>query len=140
MDDLPGQHLFQWIGEDGEVHHVGSADVNAYLCETMGEHFTAKDFRTWHASAIAFDLLAHAEGQLSIRALMEEVSEKLGNTPAIVRKSYVHPAVVALVERQQKWREALKLPRKTKWLSREERGLLQLLEESPPAEELLSEG
>jgi DNA topoisomerase-1 len=140
MEDLPGQHLFQWIGEDGEVHHVGSADVNAYLCETMGEHFTAKNFRTWHASVIAFELLAQAEGQLSIRALMEEVSEKLGNTPAIARKSYVHPAVVALVERQQKWREALKLPRKTQWLSRAERGLLQLLEESPPAEELLSEG
>ena len=59
--------------------------------------------------------------------------------PAIARKSYVHPAVVALVERQQKWREALELPRKTRWLSREERGFLRLLEESPSAEELLAE-
>ena len=139
MDDLPGQNLFQWIDAEGEAHAVGSADVNAYLSETMGEHFTAKNFRTWHGSVIAFDLLAHAEGQLSIKALMEEVSERLGNTPAIARKSYVHPAVVALVERQQKWREALELPRNTRWLSREERGFLRLLEESPSAEELLAE-
>lgn len=138
MEDLPGQHLFQYLGEHGEVHHVGSAEVNEYLRETMGEHFSAKDFRTWHASAIAFGLLAHAGGQLTIKALMEEVSARLGNTPAIARKSYVHPAVVALVERQRKWRASLKLPRKTKWLSREERGLLQLLEGSPRAEELLS--
>jgi DNA topoisomerase-1 len=136
MDDLPGQHLFQWIDEEGEPHPVGSADVNAYLCETMGEHFTAKNFRTWHASVIAFEMLANAKGQLSIRDLMEEVSERLGNTPAIARKSYVHPAVVALVDRQAKWRETLCLPRKTRWLSREERGLLQLIEESPPLEEL----
>jgi DNA topoisomerase-1 len=137
MDDLPGQHLFQYLGDDDEVHHVGSAEVNAYLGETMGEHFTAKNFRTWHASAIAFGLLAHAERPLTIKALMEEVSQKLGNTPAIARKSYVHPAVVALVDRQLKWRKALKLPRKTKWLSREERGLLDLLDASPGAERLL---
>lgn len=138
MQDLPGQHLFQYPGEDGVVHQVGSAEVNAYLCETMGEHFTAKHFRTWHGSVMAFDLLARAEGQLTIAALMDDVAARLGNTPAIARKSYVHPAVVALVERQQKWREGLKLPRRTKWLSREERGLLALLEASPPAEKLLA--
>lgn len=138
MQDLPGQHLFQYLGDDGAVHHVGSAEVNQYLCETMGEHFTAKNFRTWHASVIAFELLAHARGQLTIAALMEQVSERLGNTPAIARKSYVHPAVVALVERQEKWREGLRLPRKTQWLSREERGLIELLEDSPKAEKLLT--
>ena len=138
MDDLPGQNLFQYIGDDDEVHAVGSAEVNDYLCETMGEHFTAKNFRTWHASAIAFGLLAKADGQLSIKALMEEVSDKLGNTPAIARKSYVHPAVVALVERQAKWRKGLKLPRKTRWLSREERGLLELLKSGPGAAKLLA--
>nr|WP_166175071.1 DNA topoisomerase IB [Altererythrobacter segetis] len=140
MEDLPGQHLFQYVGDDDEVHSVGSAEVNDYLCETMGEHFTAKNFRTWHASAIAFGLLAHAEGQLTLKALMEDVSERLGNTPAIARKSYVHPAVVALVERQAKWRKALKLPRKTRWLSREERGLLELLEHGPGAARLLAAG
>jgi len=138
MDDLPGQRLFQYLDDGGETHAVGSAEVNDYLCETMGEHFTAKNFRTWHASAIAFGLLAAAEGQLRIKALMEEVNAKLGNTPAIARKSYVHPAVVALVERQAKWRKGLKLPRKRKWLSREERGLLELLEASPGAKRLLA--
>jgi DNA topoisomerase-1 len=137
MDDLPGQHLFQYIDEDGEVHAVGSAEVNDYLCETMGEHFTAKNFRTWHASVIAFGLLAHADRPLTLKALMEEVSDKLGNTPAIARKSYVHPAVVALVDRQQNWRKHLKLPRRIKWVGREERGLLDLLEKSPGAEKLL---
>ncbi len=138
MQDLPGQHLFQYPDDDGEVQHVGSGEVNDYLRETMGEDFTAKNFRTWHASVLAFDLLARAKERLTIRALMEEVADKLGNTAAIARKSYVHPAVVALVDRQIKWREGLKLPRKTRWLAREERGLLELLEESPPAEELLA--
>jgi len=138
MDDLPGQRLFQYLDDDGEVQAVGSSEVNDYLCETMGEHFTAKNFRTWHASAIAFGLLAEAKRPLTLKALMEQVSEKLGNTPAIARKSYVHPAVVALVDRQLKWRKALKLPRTTKWLSREERGLLDLLEESPGAKKLLA--
>ncbi|MGZ3271273.1 MAG: DNA topoisomerase IB [Croceibacterium sp.] len=138
MEDVPGQRLFQYLDDDGEPHPVGSAEVNDYLCETMGEHFTAKNFRTWHASAIAFRLLAKADGQLSIKALMEEVSDKLGNTPAIARKSYVHPAVVALVDRQAKWRKGLKLPRKTRWLSREERGLLELLRNGPGAAKLLA--
>jgi DNA topoisomerase-1 len=138
MEDLPGQRLFQYVGDDDEVHAVGSAEVNDYLCEAMGEHFTAKNFRTWHASAIAFGLLAAAERPLTLTALMEQVSAKLGNTPAIARKSYVHPAVVALVERQAKWRKSLKLPRKTQWLSREERGLLDLLEHGPRAAKLLA--
>ncbi len=138
MGDLPGQHLFQYLGDDGAVHHVGSSEVNAYLSETMGDHFTAKNFRTWHASVLAFHLLSRAKGTLTLRELMEQVADKLGNTPAIARRSYVHPAVVALVDCQIAWRQTLKLPRKTHWLSREERGLLMLLEESPPAEELLA--
>jgi DNA topoisomerase-1 len=138
MDDLPGQRLFQYLGDDGEVHAVGSSEVNDYLCEMMGEHFTAKNFRTWHASAIAFELLANAKRPLTIKALMEEVSGRLGNTPAIARRSYVHPAVVALVDRQQRWRAMLKLPRKTRWLSRAERGLLDLLEAAPAAQKLLT--
>jgi DNA topoisomerase-1 len=138
MEDLPGQNLFQYVDEGGEPQPVGSAEVNEYLCETMGEHFTAKNFRTWHASVLAFEMLARSKEQLTLAALMEEVAAKLGNTPAIARKSYVHPAVVALVERQQKWRAGLRLPRKTQWLSRAERGLLELLEKSPPAEKLLA--
>jgi DNA topoisomerase-1 len=138
MEDLPGQNLFQYVDEDGEPQPVGSAEVNDYLCETMGEHFTAKNFRTWHASVLAFELLAGSKEQLTIAALMEQVAERLGNTPAIARKSYVHPAVVALVARQAKWRASLALPRKTQWLGRAERGLLELLEKSPSAEKLLA--
>jgi DNA topoisomerase-1 len=137
MQDLPGQHLFQYINGDGEAHPVSSDDVNTYLAETMGEPFTAKNFRTWHASVLAFCLLAEADRPLTLKELTAEVGEHLGNTPAMARKSYIHPAVIALVERQQKWRARLKLPRGGKWLSRHERGLIRLLERSPKAGKLL---
>lgn len=140
VQDLPGQHLFQWLDDCGEPHAVGSADVNAYLCETMGERFTAKNFRTWHASVLAFRLLARAERPLTIRELTGEVAEHLGNTPAMARKSYIHPAVIALVDRQIAWRARLKLPRAGKWLSAEERGLIRLLESGPRAAKLLAAG
>jgi DNA topoisomerase-1 len=138
MQDLPGQHLFQYINGDGEAHPVGSHDVNAYLSESMGEHFTAKNFRTWHASVLTLRLLAEAERPLTLKELTAEVGEHLGNTPAMARKSYIHPAVIALVERQQKWRKRLKLPRESKWLSRYERALIKLLEKSPRAGTLLA--
>lgn len=138
MQDLPGQHLFRYVDEDGKAHDVGSSEVNAYLCETMGEHFTAKNFRTWHASVIGFAELAAAKDTLTLKALMELVSTRLGNTPAIARKSYVHPAVIELVPVQEEWLKDLSLPRKTRWLSREERGLIALLESSPTAAELLA--
>ena len=131
MQDLPGQHLFQYVDRDQEYHPVTSGDVNDYLAETMGQRFTAKSFRTWHASVLAFEILAHAEGQVGIRALTEEVAERLGNTPAVTRKSYIHPALFELAERHAKWRAGLRLPRATRWLSREERGLIELLERSP---------
>lgn len=138
MQDLPGQQLFQWLDEAGEAHGVGSADVNQYLCETMGERFTAKNFRTWHASVLAFRLLAGADRPLTLKELTAEVAGHLGNTPAMARKSYIHPAVIALVDRQMKWRAKLKLPRATKWLSAEERGLIKLLESGPRAARLLA--
>jgi DNA topoisomerase-1 len=138
MQDLPGQHLFQYLDEAGEAHPVGSADVNEYLAETMGERFTAKNFRTWHASVLALRLLAEAEQPLTIKELTTEVSEHLGNTPALARKSYIHPAVIALVDRQLKWRARLKLPRDGKWLDRYERALIRLLEKGPKAAKLLA--
>lgn len=138
MQDLPGQHLFQYVDDAGEACPVGSADVNDYLRETMGEDFTAKHFRTWRASALGFELLADARDDLTLKQLLLEVSERLGNTPAIARKSYVHPAVLALVDEQAAWRETLALPRATQWLTRHERGLIALLEDGPSAAELLS--
>jgi DNA topoisomerase-1 len=104
----------------------------------MGEHFTAKNFRTWHASVLAFKLLAEADEVLNLKALLDEVAQHLGNTPAVTRRSYVHPAVIALVDRQIKWRAKVKLPRATRWLSREERGLIDLLEDAPSAAKLLA--
>ncbi|MGV2495695.1 DNA topoisomerase IB [Pelagerythrobacter aerophilus] len=138
MQDLPGQHVFQYVDDEGELHAVGSHDVNEYLCETMGEHFTAKNFRTWHASVLGFQMLARAEERLTLKAMLDVVAEHLGNTPAITRKSYVHPAVIDLVEQQEEWRSSLRLPRSTQWLTREERGLIELLEKAPGAEELLA--
>ncbi|QZH74185.1 MAG: DNA topoisomerase IB [Erythrobacter sp.] len=138
MQDLPGQHLFQWIDGEGEPHQVTSGDVNAWLADTMGEPFTAKNFRTWHASVMAFRLLGEATEKLSLKTVLEKVAEHLGNTPAVTRKSYIHPAVLALVEGQEEWRARLRLPRSTAYANRWERGLLELLEESPGAEELLA--
>jgi DNA topoisomerase-1 len=138
VQDLPGQHLFQYLDETGEAHPVGSAEVNDYLGEAMGQHFTAKNFRTWHASVLALRLLAEAGGVLTLKELTTEVGAHLGNTPAMARKSYIHPAVIALVDRQQKWRARLKLAREGKWLDRYERALIRLLEKSPKAGKLLA--
>jgi len=140
MQDLPGQNLFQYDNGDGEARPVGSTDVNAYLGESMGGRFTAKNFRTWHASVLALRLLAEADGVLTLKELTTEVGAHLGNTPAMARKSYIHPAVIALVERQQKWRAKLKLSREGKWLSRYEKALIALLEKSPRAKKLLADG
>ncbi len=138
MQDLPGQNLFKYVDEDGDVQAVGSSDVNEYLAETMGERFTAKNFRTWHGSVMAFQCLLEGAGELPIKALLDCVADRLGNTPAVTRKSYIHPAVIDLVERQEEWRTKTRLPRATKWLTREERGLIELLQESPAAADLLA--
>ena len=87
---------------------------------------------------LALKLLAEAERPLTLKELTAEVGAHLGNTPAMARKSYIHPAVIALVERQQKWRARLKLPREGKWLGRYERALIRLLEKSPRAKTLLA--
>ena len=138
MQDLPGQHLFKYIDDDGERHAVGSSDVNDYLRETMGQDFTAKNFRTWHASVRALSCLRDGEGEMPMKALLECVADHLGNTPAVTRKSYIHPAVFELLEDQLRWRDELSLPRATRWLTREERGLIELLQESPSASSLLA--
>ncbi len=138
MQDLPGQHVFKYVDEDGDICSVGSGDVNDYLRETMGQDFTAKNFRTWHASVLALKLLAETRDKLPLKAVLADVAAHLGNTPAVTRKSYIHPAVLALVERQEEWRADFRLPRATQWLAREERALLDLLESSPAAQKLLA--
>ncbi|MFC7515599.1 DNA topoisomerase IB [Herbaspirillum sp. GCM10030257] len=99
--DLPGQDLFQYVDDDGEQRTIGSSDVNDYLRSITGEDYTAKDFRTWSGTVLAalalqeyekFDSEAQAKKNV-VRAI-ESVAEKLGNTPSICRKCYVHPAVI----------------------------------------------
>jgi DNA topoisomerase-1 len=127
--DLPGQNLFRWIDDAGEAHPVTSTDVNAYIRESMGDDFTAKHFRTWGASVLAYQALAEAGADISLKTMLEPVVEALGNTPAIARKSYVHPLLIDLVkDGQSAFRAGLRLPRSTRWLSRQERGLIALLE------------
>ena len=142
MKDLPekdaSQNLFRFEDDDGNVQPVSSGAVNEYIQQTMGDAFSAKHFRTWHASVFAFEALAEADGDLTISAMLDDVSDRLGNTPAIARKSYIHPAVIHRVDGQSTWRSTLELPRSTRWLSRTERGLLSLLEGSPDAGQLLA--
>jgi DNA topoisomerase-1 len=131
--DLPGQHLFRWIDAAGEAHPVTSSDVNAYIREAMGEDYSAKHFRTWGASVLAFEALATAGHDISLKTLLEPVTEALGNTPAIARKSYVHPALIALVKKGQAALRSMPMPRATHYLSRAERGLIAFLENGPVA-------
>ena len=94
--ELPGQMLFQYVNGDGEPQGVTSADVNDYIREASGGDFTAKHFRTWGASVIAFEqLLAKKDdARISVATVVEPVAEALGNTPAMSRKSYVHPLLI----------------------------------------------
>ena len=139
--DLPGQELFQYVDDDGEQRSVGSADVNEYLREITGEDYTAKDFRTWSGTVLAalalqeyekFDSEAQAKKNV-VRAI-ESVAEKLGNTPSICRKCYVHPAVIEsyldgtmVNAMQQRAREEME--QELQALDAEEAAVLALLQE-----------
>lgn len=99
--DLPGQELFQFVDDDGERRDVRSEDVNEYLREVSGEDFTAKDFRTWAGTVLAAMALREfekfdtkAQAKKNVVAAIESVAEKLGNTPAVCRKCYIHPHVL----------------------------------------------
>ena len=99
--ELPGQELFQYVDEDGEVRDVSSDDVNDYVREASGDRFTAKDFRTWAGTVLAYRALAAlqpVDGERAARKAVVEAmrttAEQLGNTPAVARGSYVHPAVL----------------------------------------------
>jgi DNA topoisomerase I len=125
--DLPGQNLFQYLDDDGEAQPISSTDVNDYIREATGEDFTAKHFRTWSASVIAFEqLCAAGEAGVGLNAMLEPVAEALGNTPAISRKSYVHPALIDAVKDAKSGFD-LQCPRPTKYLSSAERGLIAFL-------------
>ncbi len=98
--DLPGYELFQYLDEAGERHRVASDDVNDYLRAIAGADFSAKDFRTWSGTVLAALALephqafeSPAEARRAVTEALEHVAARLGNTPAICRKCYVHPAV-----------------------------------------------
>src|SRR4029077_4199560 len=99
--DLPGQELFEYVADDGQVRDVGSGDVNDYLQEIAGDDFSAKDFRTWAGTALAAQALQEFEdfdtkaaAKRNVTRAIERVAERLGNTKAVCRKCYIHPAVI----------------------------------------------
>jgi DNA topoisomerase-1 len=100
--DLPGQHLFQYRDDGGVARPVGSADVNGYIRAAAGGEFTAKDFRTWAGTVKAAARLAElpapesrTAGERAVAGVVKAVAAELGNTPAVCRRSYIHPRVIA---------------------------------------------
>ncbi|HET9533424.1 MAG TPA: DNA topoisomerase IB [Blastocatellia bacterium] len=101
--DIPGQELFQYLDEEGQPQTINSSDVNEYLREITGGEFTAKDFRTWSGTVLASLALqelkecsSETEAKKNIICAIEGVASQLGNTPAVCRKYYVHPAIIDL--------------------------------------------
>ena len=130
LQELPGQALFQYVNGEANPHHVTSNDVNDYIRDTTGGEFTAKHFRTWGASVIAFEkLLDHEEAKrISVTTMIEPVAEALGNTVAMSRKAYVHPALIeAVKESPRDPLKGMERPRPRKWLSASEVGLIRFL-------------
>jgi DNA topoisomerase-1 len=98
--DIPGYDLFQYYDDDGTRHSISSEDVNAYLKDITGEDYTSKDFRTWTGTVLAAQLLkdfekvdSNAKAKKNIVAAVEVVAKRLGNTKAVCRKCYIHPAI-----------------------------------------------
>ncbi len=101
IQELPGYELFQYLDDAGDRHAVDSSDVNDYLHDITGEHFTAKDFRTWAGSVLTAMLLreydpydSETQAKKNVVEAIKAVSARLGNTPSVCRKCYVHPAVL----------------------------------------------
>lgn len=142
-EDIPGQDLFSYVSDDGVAHTVGSQDVNAWLRDVSGRDLTAKGFRTWSGTVLMARALAdqpHAlHGTRGVRKNVlracEAVASRLGNTPAVCRRSYIHPAIVAAYEdgslRRAMRRGAVR--RRIRGLSADETAALGLLERVPAA-------
>ncbi len=133
--DLPGQQLFQYVDDEGNPQPVDSQDVNEYLQEIAGEDFTAKDFRTWGGTLLAAAQIrtlgeTDTACKASLLDAIGKVSKQLGNTPAICRKSYIHPAVLeAFTDREawERWSVACERPLAHVSLRAHERRLLRYL-------------
>ncbi|MGA7881979.1 MAG: hypothetical protein WCD63_14040 [Terrimicrobiaceae bacterium] len=116
--ELPGQELFQYLDPEGHARDIGSRDVNDYLRAITSEQFTAKDFRTWHATTLALSALSRLRLSSSRTGakthtiqIIKAVAEALGNTPAICRKSYIHPAVLTACESFKAMPTVIRRPR-----------------------------
>lgn len=145
MRELPGQDLFQFVGDDGEPHPVSSGDVNEYLREASGSDITAKDFRTWAGTLLAVRQLAglEIEAPLSAAAVrsataaaVKQVAEQLRNTTAVCRRCYIHPRVLdawASPEAIRAWRVELERGDADEGLNEEEAALVRFLERTVPA-------
>jgi len=129
--ELPGQQLFQYLDEDGQRRAVSSNDVNLYLREMTGRDFTAKDYRTWAGSALALERLRKLDASSASVArqnlveTVKQVASQLGNTPAVCRQCYIHPAILQAFSDGELVK--LRAARKRKWLSAEEVALLAFL-------------
>lgn len=131
--ELAGQTLFSYETESGDVASVTSTDVNHYLSQTLGRRFTAKDFRTWGASALVVTELAGVGEDVgrdeALRDAIDSAAERLGNTRAVCRDSYLHPAVIAAHETGALgpvWKRS----RPGKWIDRSESALRIILDET----------
>lgn len=102
-EDLPGQRLFKYRDEDGALHPISSHDVNDYLREIIGDGYTAKDFRTWTATvSVAAALITGGKpSQAMLRGAIEQAATELGNTAAVCRRAYVHPAIMHAYESRE---------------------------------------
>ena len=130
LQELPGQALFQYVNGDGNPHPISSTDVNDYIREASDGDFTAKHFRTWGATVLAFEqMLDKAEdARISVQTMIEPVAEALGNTVAMSRKAYVHPALIeAVKDNPRDPLKGLERPRSRKWLSSCEVALIPFL-------------
>jgi DNA topoisomerase I len=136
--ELPGQKLFEYLDENGEPKEVTSSDVNAYLKQITGREVTAKDFRTWAGTVLAALALreferadSQATTKKNLRAAIEQVAQRLGNTPTICRKCYVHPEVLAAYIEgglELNIREGAPAPESANALKAEEKAVLAMLE------------
>jgi DNA topoisomerase-1 len=139
--EIPGYELFQYLDQEGERHSVDSSDVNAYLHEITGQDFTAKDFRTWAGSVLASDMLQEfgpfesaAEAKRNVVQAIAAVAARLGNTPSVCRKCYVHPAVLeaymgGMTKRAAQHKLDEEITEHAEVLRREEQALLDLLKQ-----------
>lgn len=138
--DIPGYELFQYVESDGSHHTVDSADVNEYLREITGQYFTAKDFRTWAGTVLACMMLqefeafeSETQAKKNVVEAIKSVAARLGNTPSVCRKCYVHPAVLdsymnGAMMKSVKRQVEEDLPGSSKELRQEEIALMKLLQ------------